>query len=189
MNNIVIKAVITTSSTIKAVMIKSPVIIRPSNAVGPQGPGAPNVMFQYSVDSIIWTDQPEPGVMCFRISTDGGLTWTDPILFGNTINSYFEFSRAPYAPHVEFEFEFVAHGNPGYAFPPFISVGLEYDPLVQHDGSFPSPPNITPVIGLVTQEISGILRYRGFTVHWVGNVVPETLPNTYVSAIAMIPKQ
>lgn len=103
-------------------------------------------------------------------------------------NFYFEFLRAPYASTLEFEFEDVVHGSPGYAFPPSISIGLEYDPLIPHDGSFPSPPNITPVISFVSHEVSGILYYKGFKVHWLGGTVPESLPNTYVSAMAMIRK-
>ncbi|SHK49072.1 hypothetical protein [Paramaledivibacter caminithermalis] len=104
------------------------------------------------------------------------------------LNFNAEFLRAPYGPAIEFEFEEVSAGSSGYAFPPSVSVGLQYDPLIPHDGSLPYNYSITPFVSLVSHEVSGILYYRGFKVHWIGDNVPESIPNTYVSAIAMIRK-
>jgi hypothetical protein len=104
------------------------------------------------------------------------------------LNFNAEFLRVPYAPIIEFEFEEISHGSPGYAFPPVVTVGLQYDPLTPHDGSLPYNYNIIPFISLVSHEVSGILYYRGFKVHWIGDSVPQSIPNAYVSAIAMVRK-
>lgn len=56
------------------------VTITPTNAPGPQGPGAPNLMIQYSVDGETnWHETPTIDDAYFRISTDGGVTWDNPV--------------------------------------------------------------------------------------------------------------
>lgn len=60
------------------------ITITPTNAPGPQGADPHELMIQYSVDGATgWTEaQPTEELMYFRISTDGGYTWSEAILYG-----------------------------------------------------------------------------------------------------------
>lgn len=68
------------------------VTITPANAVGPQGASAPDLMIEYSIDGTGgWTsEQPSAEFMYFRVSTDGGITWSGPILYGTEYAAYLQ---------------------------------------------------------------------------------------------------
>lgn len=53
-------------------------------APGPQGPQAPNVEIQYSEDAANWHDIASTNDHYFRFSTDGGVTWSEPLWFCST---------------------------------------------------------------------------------------------------------
>jgi hypothetical protein len=57
---------------------------------GPQGERGPELRIQYSIDGVTgWTyEQPTSEFMYFRVSTDEGLTWSEPILFGTEQAAY-----------------------------------------------------------------------------------------------------
>jgi hypothetical protein len=72
------------------------VTITPANAVGPQGANAPDLMIEYSIDGTGgWTsEQPSAEFMYFRVSTDGGYTWSEPIVYGTEQAAYLQALKA-----------------------------------------------------------------------------------------------
>lgn len=66
------------------------VTITPTNSPGPQGADPHDLMIQYSADGETgWTElQPDDEIMYFRISTDGGYTWSEAIFYGTTKLAY-----------------------------------------------------------------------------------------------------
>ncbi len=72
------------------------VTITPANAVGPQGASAPDLMIEYSIDGTGgWTsEQPSAEFMYFRVSTDGGYTWSEPIVYGTEQAAYLQALKA-----------------------------------------------------------------------------------------------
>jgi hypothetical protein len=67
--------------------IDQPVVIRPSNSPGPQGPAAPEVKIQYSIDTTSWHDVPAENDMYIRFSTNDGRSWGEPLLISNLAGS------------------------------------------------------------------------------------------------------
>ena len=67
--------------------LDQPVVIRPSNSPGPQGPAAPEVKIQYSIDTMSWHDTPAENDMYIRFSTNNGRSWGEPLLISNLAGS------------------------------------------------------------------------------------------------------
>ncbi len=67
--------------------LDQPVVIRPSNSPGPQGPAAPEVKIQYSIDTMSWHDTPAENDMYIRFSTNDGRSWGEPLLISNLAGS------------------------------------------------------------------------------------------------------
>jgi hypothetical protein len=68
----------------------------PQGPQGAQGPQAPNVMLQYSEGGTTWHDVATINDNYFRFSTDGGVTWSEPLWFCSTAEakSYMEDAQA-----------------------------------------------------------------------------------------------
>jgi hypothetical protein len=67
--------------------LDQPVVIRPSNSPGPQGPAAPELKIQYSIDAISWHDVPAENDMYVRFSTNNGGSWGEALLISNLAGS------------------------------------------------------------------------------------------------------
>ena len=76
--------------------LRQAVVVRPMNSPGPQGAAAPDLMIEYSIDGTGgWTsEQPSAEFMYFRVSTDGGYTWSEPILYGTEQAAYLQALKA-----------------------------------------------------------------------------------------------
>jgi hypothetical protein len=68
------------------------VTITPTNSPGPQGADPHDLMIQYSADGETgWTEeQPTEELIYFRVSTDGGYTWSEAILYGTEYAAYLQ---------------------------------------------------------------------------------------------------
>lgn len=67
--------------------LDQPVVIRPSNSPGPQGPPGPELKIQYSIDAISWHDVPAENDMYVRFSTNNGRSWGEALLISNLAGS------------------------------------------------------------------------------------------------------
>lgn len=103
------------------------------------------------------------------------------------LNFSIDCMRQLYSPVSEFRFnELNLKGEIGYIFPPIITVGLAYDPLINHDGSHIGGYKMSPVVNLISKSFNGILYYVGFKVQWMGDNLPQEISNTYTTAMMMI---